>query len=77
MVAEIAVESLTQLKEEITHTDAFPEDAPGVEQALSRLESVLMKTIDQDMLDRSLRAASVRIVKRNEAYDETVQDDIL
>lgn len=69
----MALECLSQLKEEITHTDAFPEDMPDVQQALTLLQSNMTKAVDQDLLDRSLRAASVRMVKRNEAYDETVR----
>lgn len=73
----MALECLSQLKEEITHTDAFPEDMPGVQQALTQLQSSMTKVTDQDLLNRSLRAAAVRMVKRNEAYDETVKCGLL
>lgn len=63
---------LTQLREEVSHTDAFTEETPGVQQALLALETDLSSAIDQDLLARSLSAAAVRAAKRNERYDQTV-----
>ena len=69
----MASDCLSQLKEEITHTDAFPEDAPAVEQALAQLQADMKQPVDQDLLVRAVRAAAVRMIKRNESYDDTVR----
>ena len=73
LVSSVANDAITNLAEETTRTDAFPESTPQVKLAVDALRADLSpELIDQDLLSEALHKSIARGEARERKYAQTV-----
>jgi len=73
LVTSVAHDAITNLAEETTRTDAYPESAPQAKMAADALKAELSPDlIDRDLLSEALHKSTARSESRERKYSQTV-----
>ncbi|KAE9410730.1 ARM repeat-containing protein [Gymnopus androsaceus JB14] len=74
LVNNFALECLSQLHEDVLHTDAYSlQTTPAVDDALVSLQQEFSPTfISKSLLDDALSKTPIRVAKRNAMYEQTI-----
>lgn len=73
LVTSVAHDTITNLAEETTRTDAYVEDAPQAKMAVDALKAELSADlIDDDLLSEALRKSIARSEARERKYSQAV-----
>ncbi|KAH9947705.1 ARM repeat-containing protein [Amylocystis lapponica] len=73
LVGNLAGDALAYLTEESTHTDAYTEETPGVDNALAVLkQDFALSPEDHKLLLRAVDKSRVRVLRKNDRYSETI-----